>query len=223
MTIERAIMKLDEVSGHILNPWRREMASQVEGPTVRTLEPWEIDRGIGPIVVAFASDPVSRWFYTDSHQYWLHMPKLVKAFGARAFEHGTAFGVDGYAASALWLPPGVTPDNEAMDVVMQDSVSAEELEAKSPFLEQMSTYHPHEPHWYLPLIGVDPTKQGQGYGSALLKHSLQYCDAEGLLAYLESTNPRNNPLYERFGFETIGLIQVDGSPPMWPMLRTPRG
>lgn len=151
------------------------------------------------------------------------MPSLVRALGAKAFEHGTAFSVDGYSASALWLPPGVAPDNEAIGAVMQDSISPEELQAKSPFLEQMSVYHPHEPHWYLPLIGVDPTKQRRGYGTALLQHALQRCDADGLPAYLESGNPRNNPLYERFGFETIGLIQIDGSPPMWPMLRKPSG
>jgi len=30
-------------------------------------------------------------------------------------------------------------------------------------------------------------------------------------------------LYERFGFEALGVIQAGTSPPMWPMLRKPRG
>jgi len=30
-----------------------------------------------------------------------------------------------------------------------------------------------DPHWYLPLIGVDATKQGRGYDSALLRHALE--------------------------------------------------
>jgi GNAT superfamily N-acetyltransferase len=87
---------------------------------------------------------------------------------------------------------------------------------------QMAEFHPQEPHWYLPLIGVDTTKQGQGYGSALLVHALARCDEDGLPAYLEASSPRNKVLYARHGFEEIGVIQAGSSPPMWPMLRPAR-
>jgi ribosomal protein S18 acetylase RimI-like enzyme len=191
-------------------------------PVVRTLDGSELDRWTAPIVTAFASDPITRWFYPDPLQYWTYGPRLVKALAGRAFEHGTAFGVDGYYAAALWLPPGVSIDGEAMDALVQESIPPSDLEQKLPLLEQQAAFHPHDPHWYLPMIGVDPAKQGKGYGTALLQHSLQSCDRDGIIAYLESSNPRNNPLYERFGFEVIGVIQAVDSPPMWPMLRKPR-
>jgi ribosomal protein S18 acetylase RimI-like enzyme len=85
----------------------------------------------------------------------------------------------------------------------------------------MGRYHPSEPHWYLPLIGVDPARQSQGHGSALMRHALAACDRDGRPAYLESTNPRNLPLYERHGFERLGTIQAGASPPLFPMLRKP--
>jgi len=88
--------------------------------------------------------------------------------------------------------------------------------------EQMGTYHPSEPHWYLPLIGVDPKYHGHGFGSALLHYTLNLCDRDNKLAYLESSNPRNIPLYERHGFELRGTIQIGASPPISPMLRKPR-
>ena len=47
-------------------------------------------------------------------------------------------------------------------------------------------------------------------------------DAEGVVAYLESSNPRNIPLYERHGFEVMGKIQVGAAPVLTPMLRRPR-
>jgi hypothetical protein len=47
-------------------------------------------------------------------------------------------------------------------------------------------------------------------------------DRDHMLAYLESSNPKNIPLYERHGFELLGTIQVGTSPPIFPMLRTPR-
>jgi GNAT superfamily N-acetyltransferase len=64
--------------------------------------------------------------------------------------------------------------------------------------------------------------QHQGYGSALLRHALERCDRDGFPAYLESTNLRNLPLYERFGFLPMGRIQTDTSPVITPMLRRPR-
>ena len=72
------------------------------------------------------------------------------------------------------------------------------------------------------MIGVDPAKQGNGYGSALLKHALERCDGEGKLAYLESSSPKSVPLYQRHGFELVDTIQVGSSPPLFPMLRKPR-
>ncbi len=87
--------------------------------------------------------------------------------------------------------------------------------------EEVGKYHPTEPHWYLPLIGVDPYQQGNGIGSALMKHALIPCDRDGTIAYLESSNPTNISLYKRHGFEVIGEIQVGSSPTMYPMLRQP--
>jgi ribosomal protein S18 acetylase RimI-like enzyme len=86
----------------------------------------------------------------------------------------------------------------------------------------MGKYHPQEPHWYLPLIGVDPAHQGKGFGSALLGHALEICDRDHLPAYLESSNPLNIPLYRRHGFELLDTLQVGSSPPVFPMLRPAR-
>jgi len=56
----------------------------------------------------------------------------------------------------------------------------------------------------------------------LMKTALERVDAEGLPAYLESSNARNVSLYERHGFEVIGEIQHGSSPTMLPMYRAAR-
>jgi ribosomal protein S18 acetylase RimI-like enzyme len=88
--------------------------------------------------------------------------------------------------------------------------------------EQMAKYHPEEPHWYLPLIGVDPVHQGKGHGDALMAHALSRCDRDRVPAYLESSNPRNISLYVRHGFVALGSIQAGSSAQIVPMLRRPR-
>ena len=176
--------------------------------TVKEAAPSEAEQAVATIVLAFAADPAARWSYPDPAQYLEHFPAVV--------------GGDGFAGAALWLPPGVGLDEEAMAAIMERSIPAERQPEISGVFEQMGSYHPHEPHWYLPLIGVDPTRQGKGLGSALLQHTLARCDREHAPAYLESSNPANIPLYRRHGFEVIGTVQAGSSPPIVPMLRAAR-
>lgn len=179
-------------------------------------------RAIDAIVLAFAVDPVARWSWPQAHQYLTHMPALVRAFGGHAFSHGSAYCTDHYAGAALWLPPGVHPDEEQLVALTQTTVAPETQADVFGVFEQMGTFHPEEPHWYLPLIGVDPAQQGKGHGEALMAYALERCDREHLPAYLESTNPRNISLYQRHGFEPLGAIQVGTSPRIVPMLRRAR-
>ena len=56
----------------------------------------------------------------------------------------------------------------------------------------------------------------------LLAPVLARCDDDGMLAYLESSNPRNHHFYRRCGFTTVGEVAVAGWPPLWRMARRPR-
>jgi ribosomal protein S18 acetylase RimI-like enzyme len=190
--------------------------------TVRTATLSDQHDLIAVITLAFSSDPAARWAYPDPQQYLGNFPDFVTAFGGKAFEHDTSYCVEDSLGAALWLPPGVEPEEDALLDLIRRTVPERNQEAMFSIFEQMGSYHPSEPHWYLPLIGVDPAQQGKGYGSALMEHALAACDREHLPAYLESSNPRNIPLYRRHGFELLGTIQVGSSPPIFPMLRNPR-
>lgn len=179
-------------------------------------------RVIGVITMAFTTDPMARWAYPNPSTYLAVMPEVVSAFGGKSFAHGTAHLVDDDMGAAMWLPPGVTADEERLAALMEQYVPQDRTGDMMQIFERMERCHPPEPCWYLPLIGVDPVAQGRGAGSALLRHALARCDREGGLAYLESSNPRNVPLYQRHGFEIIGQIQVGSSPTLVPMLRRPR-
>jgi ribosomal protein S18 acetylase RimI-like enzyme len=83
--------------------------------------------------------------------------------------------------------------------------------------------HPTESHYYALAIGVDEGQQGKGVGTLLMNEMLAQADAAGMPSYLESTNERNNPLYERLGFEvTETIVLPHGGPRMWCMWRKPR-
>lgn len=171
--------------------------------------------------LAFAADPGVRWMFADDDAYATHFPAFARAFGGAAFALGTATQIPARAV-ALWLPPGAGPDDEALvQAVELGAPPARRAEALDLF-EAMAHWHPQGPHWYLPLIGVDPASQGQGLGATLLAHQLAICDTDGLPAYLEATSERSVPLYQRHGFEILTVLRVGTCPPIVPMIRRPR-
>lgn len=150
------------------------------------------------IALAFATDPMARWSLRDAQTYLAVMPDLIRAFGAAAYDSDSAYVSDDFGGAALWLPPGVEPDIETLERLVRTNANPAIRSDVDAIFDAMARYHPKAPHWYLPLIGADPARQGQ------------------------SSNPRNLPLYQRHGFEILGTIQTGSSPVLTPMLRPPQ-
>ena len=81
-------------------------------PTIRSATPADEDLVVSAIVMAFTSDPVTRWIWPDPHTYLPNMPVFTRVFGGRALQHEGAYCSDDGVAAALWLPPDITPDEE---------------------------------------------------------------------------------------------------------------
>ena len=71
-------------------------------------------------------------------------------------------------------------------------------------LEQKKKQHAPTAY-YLIAIGTAASAQGKGLGSELIQVGLERANKLGVPCYLESTNPRNVPFYERHGFKTVEL------------------
>jgi ribosomal protein S18 acetylase RimI-like enzyme len=172
--------------------------------------------------LAFAADPVSRWVWPSPQKYLASVENFARAYSGKAFSNKTAYFVGDYSGAALWLPHGVEPDFDTMMEILQ-TTSSDEAQIDGPeVFEKMGKFHPNEPHWYLPLLGVDPFYHGKGLGTALMGYATTIFDKENIVAYLESSNEKNITLYKRHGFESLGTIQVNTSPTIYPMIRKPR-
>lgn len=90
--------------------------------TIRTATISDEDSIIDALVLAFSADPPARWAYPDPQQYLTHFPSFVRAFAGKAFVHKSVYCLDGYAGAALWLPPEVQPDEEALIALVQRTV-----------------------------------------------------------------------------------------------------
>jgi ribosomal protein S18 acetylase RimI-like enzyme len=191
-------------------------------PTITIGRPEDKARLLQTIVLGFAADPMARWASPDAAVYLDRRDAFFDAMGGAAFDHGTAFVADGGAAVATWLPPGVAADGERMAAIMDEQTPDSRKAEMDALFAKMEEFHLDGPHWYLPLIAADPARQGQGLGTALMAAAIARIDADGRPAYLESSNPRNIPLYERFGFERVGEIRTETSPVLTPMVRRGR-
>jgi ribosomal protein S18 acetylase RimI-like enzyme len=194
----------------------------VNPPAVTVVSMEQRGVALNTIVAAFAADPLVRWIFSQADIYLTHAAQLYGNFGGASFDSGAAFEIDNYAGVALWVPPGADDHSDeggGISELLTRTVAEELREEVGSVLGEMEAYHPSEPCWYLPLIGVDPCHQGRGLGGQLMKYALAKCDEQGQPAYLESSNPANISLYERHGFEVMGKIQTKTSPAVHPMYR----
>ena len=76
---------------------------------------------VNTVVLGFSADPVTRWVWPRADQYLAAMPMFVRAFGGNAFARGGAYCTTDFAGAALWLPPGVHPDGDRLDALMEST------------------------------------------------------------------------------------------------------
>src|SRR6185369_3788742 len=136
---------------------------------IRSVTRSDKNRFEAAMTMAFSADPAARWAWPDPLQYISIFMPLVTLFGGKSFDHGSAYVIGDFIGAVQWLPPGVQPDDGPIGELFERYMSGPKLGVVLSLFEQMADFHPHEPHWYIPMIGVDPVFQGRGYGTQLLR------------------------------------------------------
>ncbi len=161
------------------------------------------------LAAAFREDPLWSWALPDPESLTAWWRFLI----ASALRYPFVFVAGDCAAAAVWIPPGeseLTAQEEQRVGPLLEQLAGERAPAVMELLERFEAGHPRDrPHYYLSLLGTHPEQRGRGLGMALLAENLAAIDAEGMPAYLESSNPDNVPRYERLGFERVGEFRTD--------------
>ncbi len=181
---------------------------------------------------AFLDDPVLQWTLRDGRAF----PGALRRYFDFALAEQCApsdlmfVSGDDMRATAIWLPPSdlgvlATPPREMLRLIPKflPILGISRLHRAMSLAMAMDAEHPHEPHWYLYFLGVPPSQQGKGLGSAMMDATLPMVDARQMPAYLDNSNARNIPLYERYGFRVISEYRArEDAPPIWGMWRDAR-
>jgi ribosomal protein S18 acetylase RimI-like enzyme len=178
---------------------------------------------------AFAEDPVFAWLIPSQvrsrddrlRTFFTSMSRGYLRQGKPCYVTADA------SAAALWAAPG-SWSMPLSQIVLEAAPSG--LAFRGRLLRALRTQLQVErlhagrtrPHWYLGYLGTRHDRQGLGLGTQLLREVLAPLDADGVPAYLESSNERNLALYERNGFRVVGELQALGrGPTIWRMWREP--
>ena len=170
---------------------------------------------------AFFVDHLMEYMFPDEDERRRLGPWHFTAFIRYGYLFGEVYTTIGSpAGTAVWFRPGETemPANRIEQAGLDRAPDVLGTAAWARFIsvtDYVERLHPKEmpePHWYLPLLGVDPALQGKGAGSALLRVILDRADTDGLHAYLWTAKARNVPFYQKHGFEVLteGVEPVSG-------------
>lgn len=181
---------------------------------------------------AFYDDPLMSYVIPDDATRLAKLTWFMSLAAKYGLTYGEVETTEGNVeGNAIWLPPGDT-DVPAMRMMKMGMWMAPYKLGLGPlqrFLKLMDiTEKLHhaavpEPHHYLMVLGVDPPRQGQGVGSALMAPVLARADAAHLPCYLETQKEINVRLYRKHGFEVVVEDDFpDGGPHYWTMKRPAR-
>jgi ribosomal protein S18 acetylase RimI-like enzyme len=174
---------------------------------------------------AFADDPVWTWVYPQPDRS-RRLARMYRSLLRATLDRGaTVLTDDATRGAAIWQ----RSDDRSLGALGNLRVATAMIASRARIrrgqavMRAIEGRHPKELHWYLAVLGTDPAHQGQGVGSALIRHVLDDRANTGEPAYLETETEANVPYYERHGFEVVGELDVPGGGPhLWLMWRDPQ-
>lgn len=196
---------------------------------MRNLGSSEIPAAAALLARAFDADPMFQFLYPDASKRAGWLKWMMGVTLRQGVQDGVVFAVDdgdSLAGTATCVDPGKWPLG-GWSFVRAGFALPPSLPTWRSLREGVAVdravlaRHPPVPHWYIYVLGVDPSFAGRGYGGALLRHVTAQADAASAPAHLETTNPKNLSLYRKFGFEVTEEIVIGEAPPAWVMTRPP--
>lgn len=188
---------------------------------IRHADSRDVREAVAALVDAFAQDPLMLYLFQENphgvragvEQFFsiLLRARLALAMPAHVLQHnGAVLGAAmGYDTSRPTWPSALTDEWGVFEKRVpgfSDRLTAYE--------KICDAYQPREDHYYLGVIGVHPSLQGQGAGKTLLSAfcARSQADSKSRGVYLDTANPSSLQFYYNNGFELRGEGTLDGAP-----------
>jgi ribosomal protein S18 acetylase RimI-like enzyme len=201
-------------------------------PTTRLLTLTDVDRAAYVISDAFMDDPLVSYMLPGRGGRKKALLAFFRAYGQVSIQSGRGYGVgEPLHGVAYWK----TPDQAEISIPLSalknfipllfTSYPISYIKKKVIFrqIDDLHARYAPEPHFYLDNIGVLESARGQGAASSLIRPVLERADTAGAIAYTDTVNEANVPLYKHFGFQVMEACKTeDGSLTIWALRREAR-
>jgi GNAT superfamily N-acetyltransferase len=174
-------------------------------PVGRVAEPSDVDPIVDTLTSAFLEDPLWGPVFGRQNRRAAQASAMWRMFAVSALRYPWMWVTAQCESVAMWIPPGgadLTPAEEAdFEPFIIDVAGKHAGNEILRIFDILYAAHPVQRHYYLSLFGTHADHRGHGLGMRLLAENLEHIDADGMPAYLESSNPANLKRYASVGFE----------------------
>lgn len=185
---------------------------------------------------AFKEDPVFQYLtHEESEIRFQILTWLMSEIISHLTQYNQVYTTSDLQGISAWLPPGKSPHNllQILQIAVQLQLYALPLKVGLRrsrrwlnFLAKIEQFHQQDmggrAHWYLGIMVVNPSYQGQGVGSDLLQPILRRASEEGLECYLVTFTTQAVQFYQKNGFEVVRNQKLaSDAPPIWTLKRNP--
>ena len=191
-------------------------------PSVRPLAASEFAAAGRMLARAYLHDPQFVYVLPDEGERLRRSPWFFSAVLRYSASVGTLLAADG--GVAILIPPG--GHVASLGRMLRSGLIAAPLRLGPSALGRLTAFAAASrdlraaaiqgPFWYVGGIGVDPERQGEGIGTALME---ELGARAGDPLCLETASERNVAWYERLGYTVIAEGRVPDGPPIWSMKR----
>jgi ribosomal protein S18 acetylase RimI-like enzyme len=195
-----------------------------------SLSPLQVEEAVDVLCEAFFDYPVIRYVIGRAgDDYACRLRTLVDFFVmARFLRYDLVLGVraegGGLAAAAtVTLPDGGDPPEELRRRrrAVWRRLGEGARRRYEALGEALREFGVDRPHYHLNMIGVRRAHTGRGLARCLLEavHETSALDRASCGVTLNTEDPSNVPLYERFGYRVLGHARVTDDIETWCMFR----
>jgi GNAT superfamily N-acetyltransferase len=190
-------------------------------------DPATIEAVTAGLCEAFDRYPVMRFVLGPEGDYLTRLRTLIEFFvAARVLSGHPMLAVSSGAEMlgvALCTPPGALPA-PALDEVRERTwatLGADARERYEACTRSWSEVGVAVPNLHLNMLAVPPRYQGRGLARELLEavHRLSQEYAESRGVTLSTEDPKNVPLYRRFGYQVVGHRRIAPELETWGFFR----
>jgi ribosomal protein S18 acetylase RimI-like enzyme len=186
--------------------------------------PPDLDEAVSCLATAFSQDPITGYLLQTGSgyrervsQFFSILMRARLALKMPVFLARNSAGIRGasmgYSTARPEWPRDLTEEWDRFEKAIPGIP-----ERMAVYDEVAAKYKPPAPHYYLGVIGTDPSSQGLGIGTQLLKAFCEASASDPLSSgvYLETAQEANLRFYERGGFVETGRGKL-GNSTLWCM------